>query len=386
MKPFLIYENSHTYTKEEFTKEALLYSKKLINAGYNRTCRLGVYDNFENLSKIKGIMDVCSVVIIDHELTEYEQTFYNVDIWIDDLPEPRFNQCVDDEVIGFCSSGSTDKPRIISWTRTQQKTDGLEYNLKNVCNITSSDVTFNCIPVWPSIGIQTFLVCYEVGATYYVLENPFRDWAKVNPTFIVGNPAIYKALMRDSYPFNKFTLNKLITIGAPLYKELKQKIQKFFNCVTTDFYGANEIGTISIMSSPQKYGSVGFPAYRKNISISNDSEIIVNGFNTGDLGYFDDEGFIFITGRKKEIINKHGRKIMPYEVEQAILECGATDCVVFGYDSVIALVVGNYNQKQLETCIQYYKIPDYVITVENIPRSKLGKINRTSLLEQYKIK
>jgi long-chain acyl-CoA synthetase len=120
-----------------------------------------------------------------------------------------------------------------------------------------------------------------------------------------------------------------------------------------------------------------------DVTIAEDNEIIANGFATGDLGYIDDEGFLFITGRKKETIIAGGWKIMPYEVEQALLECGATDAVVFGYDSVYAQVVGKVDLNLLKTKLVHYKIPVEIFYVDAIKRKGQGKINKKELLNEY---
>jgi len=122
----------------------------------------------------------------------------------------------------------------------------------------------------------------------------------------------------------------------------------------------------------------------KTVTFDN-GEIVVDGYHTGDLGYIDDEGFLFITGRVKDVINQEGIKIMPYEVEEALIKCGAIDCVVFGYDSVYAVVVGQIDTEQLSKEIAWYKIPKKVFYVESIPRKGQGKISRKELLKQYNL-
>jgi acyl-CoA synthetase (AMP-forming)/AMP-acid ligase II len=136
------------------------------------------------------------------------------------------------------------------------------------------------------------------------------------------------------------------------------------------------------MHYPQKYNSVGFVLDKMNVTIADDNEIIANNFPTGDLGHIDEQGFLFITGRKKETIIKGGWKIMPYEVEKALLESGATDAVVFGYDTVYAEVVGTVDMDSLKSKLAHYKIPK-IFTVDAVKRKGQGKINRKELLNEY---
>lgn len=378
-KKFLVYENGNSYTRKEFDRECQKVSQQLIDKGYDRTCRIGLLSDFNNLIRARGIMNVCSVVFFDKNLTEFERSFYgNIDIWEDELPDPKFNQCNIEEMYGFCSSGSTDKPRIIPWHTYEYETDGLESNLKRY--VKDTDSTWNILPLWASIGFQVFNVCYDTGATYYVSENSWSDWTLFEPTFMVGSPAVLSRVVRDTKTTCK-PFKMVWSISGTLSKEVKDSIQDFFQCNTWDYYGINEVGGVSMMTSPQKYLSVGTALPGKTITF-HDDEIIVNDFKSGDLGYMDEDGFIFITGRKKDIINLGGPKVMPFEVESALTHAGATDCVVFGYNSVNALVVGNVNLTLLESNLTSYKIPN-IIYVDSIPWRN-GKINRKNLLEQYK--
>ena len=371
-----------SYTKAEFDEIANQYSEHLRQAGYDRTCRLGVYGDYDNLFKIRGIMNVCSVVVIDSKASEYEKSHYDVDIWIDELPPPRFNQCKEDEVVGYCSSGSTDKPRIIPWHKSGYEYE-LEYSYKTQSGITKNDSTWNCLPLWAPLGQQVFNSCYDIDAGFYVLKEPYKNWPVFNPTFVVGSPnVLLRIIQKTEVPYTTMSIREIRANSSPMYKDIKQAIQTYFNCITTDCYGMSEVGSISAMTYPQKFGSVGFINEGRNVEIV-EGEIVVDGFHTGDLGHIDDDGFLFITGRIKDVINKGGVKIMPYEVEQAIFACGADDCVVFGYNTVNALVKGELNETKLKTMLRDYKYPSNIINVDSIPRRESGKINRKKLINQY---
>lgn len=372
-----------SYTKKEFDEIANQYSRQLKQAGYDRTCRLGVSGDYDNLFKIRGIMNVCSVVVIDSKASEYEKSHYDVDIWEDELPSPRFDQCKEDEVIGYCSSGSTEQPRIISWHKAGYEYE-LEYSYKIQSGITKNDSTWNYLPLWAPLGQQVFNSCYDIDATFYVLNRPYSNWPKYLPTFVVGSPNVLLRIVRETdEPYETMSIREIRANSSPMYKDIKQEIQSYFNCITTDCYGMSEVGSISAMTYPQKFGSVGFVNEGRHVEII-DGEIVVEGFHTGDLGHIDDDGFLFITGRIKDVINKGGVKIMPYEVEQAMFKCGVEDCVVFGHNTVNALVNGKLDDDKLKIMLRDYKYPDKIINVDKIPRRESGKINRKILLEKYK--
>lgn len=382
MKPFLVWQDGTSLTKDEFDLRANVYAEQLRDAGYDNTCRVGVYSDISNIFKIFGAIQVCSPVIINQSMPEKEQEYYDVDIWQNDLPVPRYNQCQPDEVVGLCSSGSTNAPQIVSFTEHQYNVSGLDNNIQIHGKITDIDSTFNCLPLWVGIGFQTFCLCYKTGATYHILDNPPETWPSVLPTFLIVAPSTLLSLMKTTVPYDIMSVRHIRTVGAPLHKDLKLRTQQFFNCITTDSYGLNEIGTVSIMHYPQKYGSVGFVLDDVTVEIADDGELIANGFETGDLGYIDSDGFLFITGRKKDIIILSGAKIMPYEVELALLDAGASDCVVYGYDHVYALVVGNIDTEKLHNSLSRYKHPT-IQYVDEISRKGQGKINRKDLLAAH---
>ena len=274
-------KNNLSYTKVQCEEIAEQYADQLRRIGYDRTCRLGVLGDYDNVLKIKGIMKVCSVVVIDQNASDFEKSHYDVDIWIDhDPPPPRYNQCKTDEVIGYCSSGSTEKPRIIPWHQKGYEYE-LEYSYKTQSGITQNDSTWNVLPLWAPLGQQVFNSCYDIGATFYILDKPYDNWPDYNPTFLAGSPNVLNRLVDETKKdYTNLSIREIRANSAPLYKDIKLKVQNFFNCITTDCYGMSEVGSISAQTYPQKYGSVGFINEGREVTISEDEEIIVNTHNS----------------------------------------------------------------------------------------------------------
>ncbi len=121
-------------------------------------------------------------------------------------------------------------------------------------------------------------------------------------------------------------------------------------------------------------------------------------FCTGDLGRLDDDGFLFITGRLKEMINRGGKKIMPDEVESALrTHPYVTDAVVFAVshpvlgEDVAAGVVTKVGAGVSETEIRDhaaqrlapFKVPRRIVFLDSIPRTATGKPKRSALAESF---
>ncbi|MGV8125148.1 MAG: phosphopantetheine-binding protein [Candidatus Xenobiia bacterium LiM19] len=123
-------------------------------------------------------------------------------------------------------------------------------------------------------------------------------------------------------------------------------------------------------------------------------------FKTGDLGFLDEEGYLFLRGRDKEIINRGGEKVSPYEVEERLLEHPAVEeAAVFSVphqdliEDVAAAVVLNEgspaSEEELRDFIaqelSYFKVPRRVIIVQDIPKGTTGKIRRSELALHFGI-
>jgi acyl carrier protein len=131
---------------------------------------------------------------------------------------------------------------------------------------------------------------------------------------------------------------------------------------------------------------------------ANDSAFCAKGFRTGDLGYLDEEGYLFITGRAKEIINRGGEKITPYEVDQVLLAHPAIkEAVTFPVphptlgENIAAVVVVNDNaQVEPETLRQFareklaeFKVPYRIVISDHLPKGATGKLQRHKMAAYF---
>ena len=123
-----------------------------------------------------------------------------------------------------------------------------------------------------------------------------------------------------------------------------------------------------------------------------------NGYHTGDLGYRDEDGFLYVTGRKDDQFKVGGHRINPQEIEDIIIESGyAVECIVFGIPDPLlghrlaGLVVPIETTPDavssiLEFCrkkLPKHKIPEKLLLVETIPKTSSGKPDRTNSIRLF---
>jgi acyl-CoA synthetase (AMP-forming)/AMP-acid ligase II len=121
--------------------------------------------------------------------------------------------------------------------------------------------------------------------------------------------------------------------------------------------------------------------------------------HTGDLGYLDEEGYLFICGRKKDMIVTGGQNVFPSEIEDALLRVpGVADCAVIGlpdelWGERVACVVVPRSGARLAAadldafCRQHlasFKVPkEFIFQTDALPRTSTGKVQKFLLIEQY---
>ena len=247
-----------------------------------------------------------------------------------------------------------------------------------------------CMALMLAYGVKTVFP----DGLRYIKQNMKEYEVSIFVGVPVLTEAIYKAMQKEiekqgktkliniATKVSNFLLKLHIDIRRKLFKQIidglgghlrfvisggaasdKQTIKGFndFGIITLQGYGLSETSPVIAAENYmfQKPGSVGFPMINDTIEIANKDEngigeIRVKGpnimlgyyempeltqqsirdgwFYTGDLGYFDDEGFLFITGRNKNlIVLKNGKKIFPEEIEALVNRIDlVNECIVFG--------------------------------------------------------
>lgn len=250
-------------------------------------------------------------------------------------------------------------------------------------------------------------------------------------TGLSGVPSTFASLVkvRDPGRFNVSSLRYLTQAGGAMTPALTQRVRSAFpDAALHVMYGQTEAGARLSYLPPhdleRKMGSVGIPIPGVSLSVVDESgrpvpadtigEIVASGPNvmvgylgepaateqalrggvlhTGDLGYFDPDGYLYISGRNNEMISSGGHRIGPQEVENVISALpGVAECAVVGVKdemlgerlvAVLALqegeqIDGRFVQRACLAALPRYKVPTEVRFVTELPHSERGKLLRS---------
>jgi acyl-CoA synthetase (AMP-forming)/AMP-acid ligase II/thioesterase domain-containing protein/acyl carrier protein len=343
----------------------------------------------------------------------------------------------DDIAMILYTSGTTSIPKIVP--RTQENIVASTQKRLIEMGLNSADSVLFTFPLDRGISLNDTITTLAAGGTVIYAESLqpetiFKSIEVSKPSWILGTPVIFHALAdygeKTNKSINNSNLRTIRASGAPLTSELALRLNKLFGVPVYMGYGMTETGNIcSTQNSPRgiKAGSAGVPDIT-DVSIMDENgqeignnvegEIVVRGpqvikayensadvneasfhgewFRTGDSGYIDEDGYLFIIGRYKEIINRGGEKVSPYEVEEAISAHPLVEqAAVFpipageGPEEVGAAVVLKEGaqlylkelRRFLKGRITAFKMPSVLYVLEELPVSDAGKIQRKKLYE-----
>jgi len=338
------------------------------------------------------------------------------------------------------SSGTTGLPKGVMISHQALVNNLCQYEtFREVYDTKDHRTTLAPVPLFHIFGIVNFLLaCPFFGSTSVLmpkfdLELFLKAIQEFKVTHISAVPPLLVALIKT--PHGKYDLSSLqtITIGAaPLGADLQVSAKEKLKADVTQGYGMTELPTAVVLNPKNaiKVGSVGIllpNVEAKVISIFDGKELGPNedgelwfrcpnmmtgylhnpeatantidkeGFlHTGDVGHFDDEGYVFIVDRVKELIKYKGYQVAPAELEAIILAHPAVmDAAVVGRpDSVDGelptafVVLKNVQQASVTQLSEYVgnrvapykKLRGGVIFIDAIPRTQSGKILRKQLV------
>lgn len=337
------------------------------------------------------------------------------------------------------TSGTTGDPKgvVLSHQNLAVNTD----DIVNYLHLSSQDSILTVLPFHFSYGNSVLHTHMSVGGQVvlgYQMAWPQRvvdGLRHLAVTGFSGVPTTFRSLVKvTDLASSPPPLRYVTQAGGPMGVELTKKLLRSLNGDTQLFvmYGQTEASARITYLPPekldQKLGSAGHALAHIALSIRDDDQfelppgtvgevyaqgenimqgywnnpgstadvLTEHGLKTGDLGYMDDDGYLFITGRKVDMIKVAENRINPLEIEEAICQLDSVlEAAVIGVEDeltgqrLIACCVSRSDQKDpLEIkrqCAQRmvgYKVPKEIVWLDQLPKTASGKIQRYKLIDQ----
>jgi acyl-CoA synthetase (AMP-forming)/AMP-acid ligase II/acyl carrier protein len=341
-----------------------------------------------------------------------------------------------DVALLLLTSGTTSRPRIVPLTHSNICSQA--YCWVRALALSEADRCLNVLPLFHVYAIIVQLLSsLATGASLVCAPgcdvSRFFAWLSgFRPTWYAGVPAMHQAILaqarKDREAAARCRLRIVVSAATALPPPVFEELERVFETVAVEFYAMTEAGPVAcnpLPPCPRKAGSVGI-SLGLDIAIMDEAgallppgrtgQIIVRGasvmagydgdpsatraafvdgwFKTGDQGFFDDDGYLFLASRSREIINRGGQKITPREVDEVLLEHPAVaEAVTFAVphatlgEDVAAAVVLRPDAAATPRDIREFaigriadfKVPRRVLIIEEVPKDPVGKVQRTGL-------
>jgi acyl-CoA synthetase (AMP-forming)/AMP-acid ligase II/thioesterase domain-containing protein/acyl carrier protein len=314
-----------------------------------------------------------------------------------------------------------------------------EHNIAAL-DLTASDCYLNVLPLCHAAGLNCALSQLACGGAVFCAPGfqagPLLSWMRESEaTWTYVSPGSLRAILLalenvDIPALQALRLRFIRTGGAPSDEELRNSIEKRFGIPVLDGYGLTEAPGVARNSLTQRRaGSVGRSA-GPEIAIRDSGgallppgtagEVVLRGptvmlsylddpeatraafadgwFRTGDFGYLDADGFLFLSGRGKEMINRGAKKILPQEIDEALARHPAVaDAAAFaiphrswGEEAAACVVLrpgAQVSSRELRAfCAERlanFKVPRHLMFADAIPRGSFGKPKRLELAQRW---
>jgi acyl-CoA synthetase (AMP-forming)/AMP-acid ligase II len=358
-------------------------------------------------------------------------------------PEPKTGLSERDALVLF-TSGSTAQAKMVPLTH-----ENVAASVRAICvsyELGPDDATVAVMPLFHGHGLIAALLASLASGGCVLLPERGRfsahsfwdDMRAATATWFTAVPAIHQIRLQRSaseYPgSNAVPLRFVRSCSAPLSTATARAMERTFGAPVLSAYGMTETAHQATsqplpLRGPVKEGSVGrgtgvhiriVDADGRTCSAGTEGEVwvlgptvargylgnpaetsqsfVVGWFRTGDLGAIDQDGYLFLTGRIKNIINRGGEKISPEHVEDVLAGCrGVTEAAVFAIpdatfgERVGAAVVVSQDERFgseqiLQECrgkLSGFEMPERLEVVAALPHTAKGALDRRAVEDQY---
>ncbi len=340
------------------------------------------------------------------------------------------------------TSGTTSRPKLVPLTHRQLAVSA--GNVAETLRLEQPDRCLNVMPLFHIHGLVTALLASlraggSVACAPGFHQVHFFDWLdELEPTWYTAVPSMHAAVLLRARgrpeSVDRHRLRFIRSSSAALPASVHQELESVFDVPVIEAYGMTEAahqmasnplppavrkpGTVGMAAGPEvavldasgkelQAGEVGEVAIRgesvfAGYETSSDAQPFTEDgwFRTGDEGFLDEEGYLTLRGRIKEIINRGGEKISPLEVDDALLaHQGVAQAVTFAMsdsqlgEEVAAAVVlapeAQLDERSLQDFVAAqlapFKVPRRILVLDELPKGPTGKLQRIGLAERLGI-
>ena len=341
------------------------------------------------------------------------------------------------------TSGTTSRPKIVPLLHSNIAASAC--HIRDSLALTAEDRCLNLMPLFHIHGlIGAISASLAAGASVWCTPGfgalKFYRWmSEAHPTWYSAAPTMHQAILsragRNADVVKDNPLRFIRSSSASLPPQVFSALAATFNAPVIESYGmteaAHQMASNPLPPREQKPGAVGIeagplvriadesenrlsdgtgevvisgpnvtPGYESNPDANAKSFFEVEGrrwFRTGDQGAFDGDGYLRLTGRLKEIINRGGEKISPLEVDELLMDHPAVQqCVTFALphpklgEEVAAAIVLREKMSVSEAEIREFaaeraadfKVPQKIVFLDEIPKGATGKMQRIGMAEK----
>ena len=340
------------------------------------------------------------------------------------------------------TSGTTSKPKLVGLSHAN--VIAAASAIRSTYDLGEDDLCFNLMPLYHVHGLISGGISSLLAGSTQLCTGPLapasfaRAYEALRPTWFTGSPPVHLAL-RDYYetaggqPHND-RLRFFRSSSAPFPAPAIAALEGLFGAPLYENYGMTETASTVCSNLPpparRKVGGVGRSigaririADERGVDVARgvEGEILLKGpsviteylgsgddinaknfhgpwLRTGDVGYFDEDGDLFVVGRTKELIKRGGQSIYPSEIDNALSSHDdVADAISFAIEhptlgeELVAAVVpragSGLSESELGTYlsnrVSSYKVPSAILIVDAIPKNETGKVQRREMRSAF---